>query len=323
MSLEADLLVDRRRLKRRVSLWRFAAIILVAVMVIAGGLRIWGEQGLSSFNSHIARITIDGVITDDRKQQAMFDKIVEANAVKAIIVHINSPGGTTTGAEALFAAIRRAAGKKPVVAVLGTVAASGGYAAALATDYIVARGNTLTGSIGVIFQWAQVTELMKTVGVEMKELKSSPLKAEPSPFGEMPAEARAITEAMIRDSHDWFVSLVEQRRPFGATRARELSDGRVYTGRQALEVQLVDAIGGERTALTWLREAKNIGADLDILDWSTNSLEDLSWSSSMVIAALRLFGLESIADTIMLTRKTLRSETLSLDGLVSVWHPAR
>ena len=193
-------------------------------------------------------MTIDGIISNDRKQQELFDKIVASDDVQGVIVHINSPGGSTAGSEALYAAIRRAAAKKPVVGVLGTVAASGGYIAALATDHIVARGNTVTGSIGVVFQWAQVSELMQKLGIKMETIKSSPLKAEPSPFSPMPEEARALTEAMIRDSYEWFVGLVEQRRPFEETRARELSDGRIYTGRQALEVQLIDEIGGEKTA---------------------------------------------------------------------------
>lgn len=323
MSLDADLLVDRRRLKRRLSVWRFTAIILVIVLVAVAGLRLWGDDTLSGFNDHIARITISGVISDNRKQQQLFDRVVESDAVKAVVVHINSPGGTTTGAEALFAAIRRAAAKKPVVAVLGTVAASGGYAAALATDYIVARGNTLTGSIGVVFQWAQVNQLLTNLGVKVHELKSQPLKAEPSPFGEMSPRAQAVTEAMLKDSHEWFVRLVEQRRPFGEVRARELADGRVYTGRQALDVQLIDAIGGERTALAWLREEKKIGADIKVLDWSVNTLEDLSWASTLAVVALRALGMADLAEMFVLTRKTLRAETLSLDGLVSVWHPAR
>ena len=323
MSLDADLLVDRRRLKRRLSVWRFTAIVLVVVLAVVGGLRLWGGDTLTGFNDHVARITINGIISDNRKQQQLFDRVVGSKAVKAVVVHINSPGGTTTGAEALFAAIRRAADKKPVVAVLGTVAASGGYAAALATDYIVARGNTLTGSIGVVFQWAQVNQLLTNLGVKVHELKSQPLKAEPSPFGEMSPRAQAVTEAMLKDSHEWFVRLVEQRRPFGEVRARELADGRVYTGRQALDVQLIDAIGGERTALAWLREEKNIGADLEVLDWSTNSLEDLSWAGTLAVAALRALGMADLAEMFVLTRKTLRTETLSLDGLVSVWHPAR
>lgn len=322
MSLNADILVDRRRLKRKLSLWRFVAVVFGVVVLIAVGLNYSGSSGLFSFNQHIARVTIDGIISDDRKQQELFDKIVASDDVQGVIVHINSPGGSTAGSEALYAAIRRAAAKKPVVGVLGTVAASGGYIAALATDHIVARGNTVTGSIGVVFQWAQVSELMQKLGIKMETIKSGPLKAEPSPFSPMPEEARALTEAMIRDSHEWFVGLVEQRRPFEEARARELSDGRIYTGRQALEVQLIDEIGGEKTALTWLHDVKGLDRSLEVVNWSTKRLEDLSWGTSAMSWLLRAFGLGDLADTLILTRKTLHTETLSLDGLISVWHPA-
>ena len=323
MSLEADMMVDRRRLKRRLSLWRFIAIGALLAVIVAAGISLSGDGLRYGFTSHVARVTISGLISDDREQQELLDKIVKSSEVKAVVLHINSPGGTTAGSEALFAAIRRVAADKPVVAVLGTVAASGGYIAALASDHIVARGNTLTGSIGVIFQWAEVSELLDKVGVKMEEVKSGPLKAEPSPFKKMPEEARALTEAMVRDSYDWFVGLVAERRPFGEARARELSDGRVYTGRQALDAKLVDAIGGERTALAWLRETKGIDADLEVVDWTKSSIENLSWADTAAVLILRGLGLSELAESVMLTRKTLATEILSLDGLVSVWHPAR
>jgi len=323
MSLEADMMVDRRRLKRRLSLWRFIAIAALLAVILAAGISLSGDGLRYGFTNHVARVTISGLISDDREQQELLDKIVESSEVKAVVLHINSPGGTTAGSEALFAAIRRVAADKPVVAVLGTVAASGGYIAALASDHIVARGNTLTGSIGVIFQWAEVSELLDKVGVKMEEVKSGPLKAEPSPFKKMPEEARALTEAMVRDSYDWFVGLVAERRPFGEAKARELSDGRVYTGRQALDAKLVDAIGGERTALAWLRETKGIDADLEVVDWTKSSIENLSWADTAAVLILRGLGLSELAESVLLTRKTLGTEILSLDGLVSVWHPAK
>lgn len=323
MSLEADMMVDRRRLKRRLSLWRFVAVAALLAVLAVAGIGLSGDGWRHGFSSHVARVTISGLISDDREQQELLDKIVKSDEVKAVVLHINSPGGTTAGSEALFAAIRRVAADKPVVAVLGTVAASGGYIAALASDHIVARGNTLTGSIGVIFQWAEVSDLMQKLGVKMEEVKSGVLKAEPSPFKQMPEEARIVTEAMVRDSYDWFVGLVAERRPFDEARARELSDGRVYTGRQALDVKLVDAIGGERTALAWLQETKGIDTDLEVVDWTKSSIENLSWSAKATVWILHAMGLSGLAETLALTQKTLGTEILSLDGLVSVWHPAR
>ncbi|MGI9412040.1 MAG: signal peptide peptidase SppA [Hyphomicrobiales bacterium] len=322
MSLDADILVDRRRLKRRLSLWRFIAIASLLAVLIAAGIGLSGDGWRYGFAHHVARVTVSGLITDNRKQQKLFDEIVKSDKVKAVILHINSPGGTTTGSEALFAAIRRVSADKPVVAVLGTVAASGGYVAALASDHIVARGNTLTGSIGVIFRWAEVSELMQKLGVKVEDIKSGTLKAEPSPFKQIPEEAREVARRMVLDSYEWFVGLVAERRPFDRVRARQLSDGRVYTGRQALDVKLIDAIGGERTALTWLQETKGIDGGLEVVDWTVSSIESLSWSASATVWLLRALGLGGLAEAMLLTQKTLGTERLSLDGLISVWHPA-
>lgn len=231
MSLEADILVDRRRLSRRVNRWRIAAFVL-ALAVLALVLVPFGSR-LAPFGTgaHVARIEIEGLIGDDRKLRETIVRAAADRRVRALILSINSPGGTTTGAEALFVAIREAAEKKPVVATLGTIAASGGYIAAIAADRIVARGNSVTGSIGVIFQWTQVREALEKLGISVDEVKSSPLKAAPSPFTETPEEAVEIMREMVADSHRWFVGLVAERRGLDEAAARQAGDGRVYTGR--------------------------------------------------------------------------------------------
>src|SRR5690606_37690643 len=122
--------------------------------------------------------------------------------------------------------------KKPTVATMGTVGASAAYMAAIATDHIVARRTTITGSIGVIFQFPEVSQLLDKVGVQMDEIKSSPLKAEPSPFHAPTPEARAVIESIVRDSYDWFVDIVAERRGLDRSDALVLADGRIYTGRQ-------------------------------------------------------------------------------------------
>ena len=196
MSLDADTLADRRRLKRRLFFWRAGAVaaILIALIVLLA------EGGFRFNQSHIARVTIGGIIVDDRYQQDMLERIAKDNSVKAVILSIDSPGGTTTGSEALYEAVRDLAEEKPVVAVLGTVAASGGYIAAISADHIVARGNTITGSIGVLFQWTQLEELLGNIGVEMREVKSSPLKAEPSPFHQASPQSIKVTQELIDSS---------------------------------------------------------------------------------------------------------------------------
>ena len=245
MTLQADALVDRRRLKRRLSLWRVLAIVLALALIAAFVLRIEGIASAVGLGSQVARVTVGGIIRDDRNQQELLSKIAKANHVKALILRINSPGGTTSGGESLFEAIRGVAEKKPVVAVFGTVATSAAYMAALGSDHIVARANTITGSVGVIFQWAEVTKLMKTLGVKIEEIKSGPLKANPSPFQPIDEAGRRLSEEMVGEAQKWFVDLVAKRRAIKPDQVPGLTDGRVFSGRQARRLKLIDQIGGE------------------------------------------------------------------------------
>lgn len=177
MPLDPDVIADRRRLKRRLTFWRVGALV---ALVLAGVL-VFGEEGGSiGGGDYIARIPVDGVLADDPDLQKLIEQAAKDDKAQAIILAIDSPGGTTTGAEAFYETVRDAAAKKPVVAVLGTLAASGGYIAAISADHIVARGNTITGSIGVLFQWTQLTGLMEKVGVDMRSVKSSPSRPNPT-----------------------------------------------------------------------------------------------------------------------------------------------
>src|SRR5262249_54749371 len=223
--------------------------------------------GPGSFLPHIARVQVSGIITDDQKMQDLLDKVGKSDRVKAVILDINSPGGTTTGGEAMYDAIRRLAEKKPVVAVCGTLATSAAYIVALATDRIFVYGNTITGSVGVIFQWADVTELLHTLGIKVEEVKSGPLKAVPSPFEPADEKTRALSEEMVQEAKTWFVNLVAERRKIGPAAVPGLTDGRIYSGRQAVDLKLVDQIGDERDAKTWLTKERNVPSGLKVVDW--------------------------------------------------------
>jgi protease-4 len=311
VSFDADALTDRRRLKRRLFFWRFGAVVATAVALIVLAAR--GD--VFPHRSQIARVEINGIITDDREMQELLKKLGALGLANAVILSIDSPGGTTTGAEALYASVRKLAAKKPVVAVLGTLAASGGYIAALSADHIVARGNTLTGSIGVLFEWAQVAGLMDKIGVEMREVKSAPLKAEPNPFHKASPEAVAAMQDLISSSYDWFLGLVAARRKFDPATARKLGDGRVYTGWQAVRNGLVDEVGGEDEAVQWLAKTRNVNPRLPVETWEPTRPDD----------GLSPFGAHAaagvLAETVeVLAGKTLQTKRLTLDGLVSVWH---
>jgi protease-4 len=316
--IEAETVIERRRLRRRLTAWRVAAIVL-AVFVIA--LVMAGDQRLSgpgSFLPHIARVSVSGLITDDQKMLELLDKVGKSSQVRAVILDINSPGGTTTGGEAMYDAIRRLAAKKPVVAVCGTLATSAAYIVALATDRIFVYGNTITGSVGVIFQWADVSELMKTLGVKVEEVKSGPLKAVPNPFEPTDEKGRALAAEMVQEAKVWFVDLVGKRRNIEPASVPGLTDGRVYSGRQALALKLVDEIGDERTAKKWLQEKRDLTPGLSVVEWKPKAESDgiLSWLFGSIASSLGV----SAGNFVSLFGQV--SEGLRLDGLVSLWHPA-
>jgi protease IV len=319
MSLETEAVLDRRRLRRRASFWRGLAILAVILAIgVAVGLGATQTPGLGT--KQIARVSIEGVITEDRKQLELLKRIAEATNVEALILFINSPGGTTTGGEAVYEAIRKVAEKKPVVAQFGTVATSAAYIAGLATDQIIARGNSITGSVGVIFQWAEVTELLGKLGVKMHEVKSGPLKATPSPFQPATDEGKAVAKDMIEESHRWFVGLVSARRGIDTTAVPGLMQGRIYSGREALDYRLVDRIGGEDEAQRWLEDTRGVTKGLKIVDWKPS--RDPAWGllgdAAMALAQWIGGPLGEVAARLMNARVLA---TLQLDGLVAVWQP--
>ena len=319
MALDPESVVDRRRLKRRVTFWRIAAVALGLAFVAALVLSDKQMGSSAGFLPHIARVNVSGIITDDRKMQDLLERVGKADQVKAVIIDIDSPGGTTTGGEAMYDAVRRLAEKKPVVATCGTVATSAAYIVALATDRIFVYGNTITGSVGVIFQWADVTELMKTLGIKMDQVKSGTLKAVPSPFEPTDERAREMTREMVDDAKVWFFGLVRDRRKLTPDTVPGLTDGRIYSGRQAVDLKLADQIGDERAAVSWLEKERNIASGLKIVDWKpeTEGGGLFGWLFQSLAAAIGLSG-ETVAGLLGQV-----SATLKLDGLVSVWHPAQ
>ena len=316
MSLDADNLIARRKMRRRVSFWRVICISLGVVTLVA---LVYGSSGsgfdLGKRADHIARIRVTGMITGDTNTLDMLRKIEKAKQVKALLVHIDSPGGTTAGSEAIYERLRAIAKDTPVVAVMNTVAASGGYITAIAADHIVARGNTITGSVGVIFQWAQVQQLLSNLGISMQERKSGSLKAEPNMFSEPTAETLAVTDEMIRDSFVWFTGLVKERRKLSAAQMTLISDGRVFTGRQALTTGLVDKLGGEDEAIEWLSAQHDIAKTTKVVEWEPEA--------SAATGGLGVFGLSTLARWIGLSAAAdaLEARTVKLDGLLVLWHP--
>jgi protease IV len=262
--LERDFYEERRRRWRRGAFWRgfFVALLLVLIVSISSIVERVREAG-----RQVARVDISGIITEDVRLEAMLREIAERDSVQAVILRVNSPGGTTAGSEALYDAVRAIAAEKPVVAVLGEVAASGGYVAAISADHIVSRGNTLTGSIGVIMEYPDVTELLDRWGIDVETFRSSTLKAEPAPYRPISPEGRELNEALVAESYGWFRDLVGQRRGIEGAALDRVANGAVFTGRVALEAGLVDTLGGEREALGWLESQREGLGDLPVRTW--------------------------------------------------------
>jgi protease-4 len=323
MSLDSDVIVDRRRMRRKLTFWRVAAALLAiaAVVTIAVVASPSGRGALTASGS-IARIQIDGLIRSDNERVEALERLEKSSAA-AVVVHINSPGGTTAGSEQLYDALTRLKAKKPMVVVVEGLAASGGYIAALASDHIVAQQSSLVGSIGVLFQFPNFTGLMKTVGVQVEEVKSSPLKAAPNGFEPTSPEARAALEALVKDSYAWFRGLVKERRGMDDGLLDKVADGRVFTGRQSVELRLVDQIGDEKTAVAWLVAEKKIKSDLPVRDYKlAPKFGDLTFLRTAASITLDALGLSAIARQIEQAGVAQAVERLSLDGMLALWRPA-
>jgi protease-4 len=301
MMLDPDRLLDRRRLKRGITIWRALAIIaVVALIVVAvGRFALDGRAG----GDYVARLWISGLILDDPARDEMLAEVAEDNDVRALILRINSPGGTMAGSEALYLSLRGVAAHKPVIAVMGGTAASGGYMAALAAEHIVARNSTITGSIGVILQTAEVSRMLSDLGIVTEAIKSAPLKGVPSPFEALNESGRAAAQSVVDDMYDLFLGLLIERRSMARPVAEQLADGRVYTGRQAVANGLVDEIGGEQQALAWLDSQRGVSPALPLYDLEVDETEN-------VVERL----VSSVGGAVLPRR-------LMLDGLLAVWHP--
>ena len=317
MTADSDYIVDRRRMKRRLGWWRAAAFIAALVAIVGIGLAL-GRDKVGGAGAHIARVEIKGFITGDDKTLDMLERVGKNDSAKAVIVDIDSPGGTVTGSEALYDALRALSQKKPTVAVVDGLAASGGYIAALGTDRIVAQQTSLVGSIGVLFQYPNVVKLLDKVGVSMETVKSAPLKASPNPFEVTTPAAEQALRSLVVDTYDWFKKLVADRRSVDAANLETVSDGRVFTGRQGLDLKLVDEIGNRKQAIAWLEKEKGIAKDLPVREWKRDDGAPFGlWS--VAAGAASAAGMEDLARGILTAARG--TDEAALDGLLAVWHP--
>lgn len=302
MSLNADTLIDRSYLKGQITKWRTVAIVVIVLSLLLLTTRV--DTPITSVN-HIARVKVEGVIADDLRRDELFADLAEDEGVKGVVVWIDSPGGTVVGGEQLYLNIKRLSGKKPVVVVMRSLATSAGYMAAIGANRVYARQGTITGSIGVIMQAAEVTELVNRMGITPITIKSGINKATPNPFEKMTPESREIMETVVADFHGTFVDMVAEARKMDRNKVLQLADGRIYTGPQALDLGLIDALGGEEDAVEWLKSEHKLDAEIEVRDHEPEPEHprNLSDFFGQVAQSLAIFP------------------QIQLDGLVSIWQP--
>ncbi|MCF7644353.1 signal peptide peptidase SppA [Bacillus subtilis] len=317
MTYTADAVLERRRIRRKLTFWRVITFILLAAIILFAAIYINGSKPSRNI-PHIAKISITGTIYNNEELLKRLKDVADSEMVKGVILDVSSPGGTTTGGEVIYDAVRRIADEKPVVTQVGTLAASAGYMIAIASDHVIAHKTSMIGSIGVLFQYPDISGLLDKVGVKFETIKSSPLKAEPNFFSPASDEAKAMIDNTVKDTYDWFVGLVKERRPMiPADKLPALTNGSVYTGRQALQHKLIDALGDQETSIAWLA-SKGVDKNLPVVEWKaeTSPYNDLLSSAALKLL-LRNMGLSDQGSALF---DEQISQRIFLDGMLSVWH---
>ncbi len=213
----------------------------------------------------IGVIQIDGVILESEPIVKKIRMLEKNPSVKGIIVRINSPGGAVSPSQEIFSELLRMKAKKKIYASISSSAASGGYYIAVGTEKIFANPGSLVGSIGVIMQTVNVEELMKKIGIRTETIKSGRNKDIGSSFREMTSEERELLKGVILDTHEQFVTAVSENRPLEIAKVRQIADGRIFTGKQAFEMGMIDGLASFRETVEMLRQDMGIHEEVYLL----------------------------------------------------------
>ena len=266
-ALPADLLeklvaaITPRPFRKRHPLlfWGGLALLFLALL---GGLASWTQEE----GDAIAVVRVEGMIADTRPLLKWINTVHKKSRFKAVLVRIDSPGGGAAASQELYAALRKLGKSRPMAVSMGSTAASGGYMAAVAAPHVVANPSTVTGSIGVRMDIPQVQELLAKIGVGSETLTTGALKAAGSPIRPLTPAEREYFLGILRDMHQQFVDIVAEGRGLPREVVAKLADGRIMTGREAHTHKLVDALGGQEVAVTWLREQARLEADIPLVE---------------------------------------------------------
>ena len=213
------------------------------------GLGLFRGENPLNLGEKVGVIPIEGIIGDAGEIIDQINEFADSNGIRAVVLRIDTPGGSVAPSQEIYQAVRELRKKKKVVVSMGSVAASGGYLIAVAADRIVANPGTITGSISAVMHYANVEELLKKVGVRASVIKSGKFKDIGSPVREMTAEERSLIQGIVDDIYDQFVRTVSENRKIPLSKIVQLADGRVFTGRQAKELGLIDDLGGLQDAV--------------------------------------------------------------------------
>lgn len=226
----------------------FIGVVFFALIYALGLLK--GEGRSLHLRAKVGVVRIEGVIIDSVDIIEQIDEFADDDGIRAVVLRINSPGGGVVASQEIYQSVRELRKKKKVVASMGAVAASGGYLIAVAADRVVANPGTITGSISALMHFADVQELMKKVGVRSSVVKSGKFKDIGSPVREMTGEEKQLIQGIVDDIYDQFTQIIAENRKVPLGTIIGLADGRIFSGRQALAVKLVDELGGLQDAVS-------------------------------------------------------------------------
>ncbi len=270
-----DLIIERSKLKKQISSWRLLAFLALILLIFAAFSDTANFGSVNPMSSgYIARIKIEGIIYENRTRDEIIKEIAEDNNIKAVILDVNSPGGSAVGGETLYKAIKDLNAKKPVVTTMNSLAASAGYLITLGSERIFAHNGTITGSIGVIMEIPNVKALADKIGVRFDYVRTSPIKGSPTLFEEKNEAALKVLNDMMQDFFVYFKSIVAEERNLDKATVDKLADGRIFSGAAAKRSGLIDEIGGEDEAVKWLKKVKKIDKDLEVREVKLSRTED-------------------------------------------------
>ncbi|GIR25555.1 MAG: cytidylate kinase [Alphaproteobacteria bacterium] len=251
--------------KRQSIIKRLLIIVIVILLVFTASLQFQQKENF------IAKITVEGIIKDRNDILEQLKDLDNDQNVKGLITIINSPGGTYVGSKEIHESIKKLSRKIPTVAYMREIATSGGYLVSLSSDRIFGNEGTITGSIGVILQTADISQLLGKLGINPVIIKSGDLKAVPNPAEEIDEKKLNYLKDVIKKMQTEFLNLVKKSRDISSSTLDLVSDGRIVTGKQAKDLKLIDAVGTENDALSWLKKEAGLDDDVRVKDLSIQS----------------------------------------------------